>query len=87
MNCEGRIHAQHPGGKSDPAIWPASTVALRRSIKAIRPKIAVLLKAGADARRKDASGRAALDHLNVANWGRTIVQSERPPIDDRAPTN
>jgi hypothetical protein len=46
-------------------------------------EIAVLLKAGADARKKDAAGRTVLDYLNAANCGRPIVQAERPSIDDR----
>lgn len=41
-------------------------------------EIAALLKAGADARKKDASGRTALDYLNAANCGRPIVQAKDP---------
>ncbi len=41
-------------------------------------EIKTLLKAGADARRKDASGRTALDYLNAANCGRPIVQPKDP---------
>jgi hypothetical protein len=41
-------------------------------------EIEALLKAGADARKKDASGRTALDYLNAANCGRPIVQAKDP---------
>lgn len=41
-------------------------------------EIKTLLRAGADARRKDASGRTALDYLNAANCGRPIVQPKDP---------
>jgi len=41
-------------------------------------QIKALLKAGADARKKDASGRTALDYLNAANCGRPIVQAKDP---------
>ena len=41
-------------------------------------EITALLKAGADARKKDASGRTALDYLNAANCGRPIVQAKDP---------
>jgi hypothetical protein len=41
-------------------------------------EIAILLKAGADARKKDASGRTALDYLNAANCGRPIVKQKDP---------
>jgi Ankyrin repeats (3 copies) len=41
-------------------------------------EITTLLKAGADARKKDASGRTALDYLNAANCGRPIVQEKDP---------
>jgi hypothetical protein len=41
-------------------------------------EIMILLKAGADARKKDASGRTALDYLNAANCGRPIVQAKDP---------
>lgn len=41
-------------------------------------EIAILLKAGADARKKDALGRTALDYLNAANCGRPIVQAKDP---------
>jgi hypothetical protein len=41
-------------------------------------KFETLLKAGADARRKDASGRTALDYLIAANCGRPIVQPKDP---------
>jgi hypothetical protein len=42
-------------------------------------EIATMLKAGADARRKDAAGRTALDYLNAANCGRAIVTKSDPP--------
>ena len=41
-------------------------------------EIAVLLKAGADARKKDAAGRTAMDYLNAANCGRPIVDQKDP---------
>jgi hypothetical protein len=41
-------------------------------------EIKALLKAGADARKKDASGRTALDYLNAANCGRPIVEPKDP---------
>ncbi|MBB5061479.1 hypothetical protein HDF16_006215 [Granulicella aggregans] len=41
-------------------------------------EIAILLKAGADAHRKDGAGRTALDYLNAANCGRPIVQEKDP---------
>jgi hypothetical protein len=41
-------------------------------------EIKTLLKAGADAQKKDASGRTALDYLNAANCGCTIVQAKDP---------
>ncbi len=41
-------------------------------------EINALLKAGADARKKDASGRTALDYLNAANCGRPIVPVKDP---------
>lgn len=41
-------------------------------------EIATLLKAGADARKKDAAGRTALDYLNAANCGRPIVDKKDP---------
>jgi hypothetical protein len=41
-------------------------------------EIETLLKAGADARKKDASGRTALDYLNSANCGRSIVEPKDP---------
>jgi TonB family protein len=41
-------------------------------------EIKTLLKAGADARKKDAAGRTALDYLNAANCGRPIVEAKDP---------
>ncbi len=41
-------------------------------------EITALLKAGADALKKDAAGRTALDYLNAANCGRPIVQEKDP---------
>jgi TonB family protein len=41
-------------------------------------EITTLLKAGADALKKDAAGRTALDYLNAANCGRPIVQEKDP---------
>jgi hypothetical protein len=41
-------------------------------------EIAILLKAGADARKKDAAGRTAMDYLNAANCGRPIVKQKDP---------
>jgi TonB family protein len=41
-------------------------------------EITALLKAGADARKKDSAGRTALDYLNAANCGRPIVREKDP---------
>jgi Gram-negative bacterial TonB protein C-terminal/Ankyrin repeats (3 copies) len=41
-------------------------------------QVSALLKAGADARKKDGAGRTALDYLNAANCGRPIVQAKDP---------
>lgn len=41
-------------------------------------EIQILLKAGADARMRDTSGRTALDYLNAANCGDPIVQATDP---------
>ena len=41
-------------------------------------EVAILLKAGADARAKDTKGRTALDYLNAANCGSPIVHEEDP---------
>lgn len=41
-------------------------------------EITTLLKAGADARKKDAAGRTALDYLNAANCGRPILEAKDP---------
>jgi hypothetical protein len=41
--------------------------------------IAIMLKAGADARRKDKMGRTALDYLNAASCGRAIIAPKDPP--------
>jgi TonB family protein len=41
-------------------------------------EIAILLKAGADARKKDAAGRTAMDYLNAANCGHTIIKPKDP---------
>ncbi|WP_277751229.1 TonB family protein [Granulicella sibirica] len=41
-------------------------------------EIATLLKAGADARARDAKGRTALDYLNAANCGSPIVHEQDP---------
>jgi hypothetical protein len=37
-----------------------------------------LLRAGADARKKDSEGRTALDYLNAANCGSPIIQEQDP---------
>jgi hypothetical protein len=42
-------------------------------------EIATMLKAGADARKRDTAGRTALDYLNAANCGRAIVAKKDPP--------
>jgi len=39
-------------------------------------EVKAFLRAGADARKKDASGRTALDYLNAANCGRPIVKAK-----------
>lgn len=41
-------------------------------------EIAILLKSGADARKKDAAGRTAMGYLNEANCGRPIVKQKDP---------
>ena len=41
-------------------------------------EIETLLRAGADARKKDAAGRTAMDYLNAANCGRPIVVPKDP---------
>ena len=41
-------------------------------------EIKLLLKAGADARKKDSEGRTALDYLNAANCGSPIIQQKDP---------
>ena len=41
-------------------------------------EIAILLKAGADARKKDAAGRTAMDYLNAANCERPIINQKDP---------
>ena len=41
-------------------------------------EIAILLKAGADARKKDAAGRTAMDYLNAAGCGRPILNQKDP---------
>ena len=41
-------------------------------------EIKAFLKAGANARKKDASGQTALDYLNAANCGDPIVQAKDP---------
>jgi hypothetical protein len=45
-------------------------------------EIAIMLKAGADAGKKDASGRTALDYLSAANCGRPSVAKKRSAWDD-----
>jgi TonB family protein len=55
------------------------TVLMLLSQRGRPDEIATLLKAGADARRKDAVGRTALDYLNEANCGRPIVTKRDPP--------
>jgi TonB family protein len=42
-------------------------------------QIATMLRAGADARRRDAAGRTALDYLNAANCGQPIIKKSDPP--------
>ncbi len=41
-------------------------------------EIAILLRAGADARKKDSKGRTALDYLNAANCGSPIIREKDP---------
>ena len=43
-------------------------------------EIETLLKAGANARMKDSKGRTALDYLNAANCGSTIVHEKDPRL-------
>lgn len=55
------------------------TVLMLLSQRGEPDEIATMLKAGADAQRKDAAGRTALDYLNAANCGRPIVTKSDPP--------
>jgi hypothetical protein len=55
------------------------TVLMLLSQRGDPDEIATLLKAGADARRRDVAGRSALDYLNAANCGRPIVTKRDPP--------
>jgi hypothetical protein len=41
-------------------------------------EISTLIKAGADARKKDVAGRTALDYLNAANCGSPIIEERDP---------
>jgi hypothetical protein len=41
-------------------------------------EITILLKAGADAHKKDAAGRTALDYLDAANCGQPVLQEKDP---------
>ncbi len=41
-------------------------------------EIKTLLRAGADARKKDSEGRTALDYLNAANCGSPIIHPKDP---------
>lgn len=55
------------------------TVLMLLSQRGDPDEIAIMLKAGADARRRDAAGRSALDYLNAANCGQPIVTKRDPP--------
>jgi TonB family protein len=55
------------------------TVLMLLSQRGRPDEIATLLRAGADARRKDAAGRTVLDYLNAANCGRPIITKRDPP--------
>jgi hypothetical protein len=76
MADEDLIHS----GANVNAINDAGMTALMLLSQRGRPdEIATMLKAGADARRKDAAGRTALDYLNAGNCGRPVVKKRDPP--------
>ena len=75
MANEGLLHA----GADVNAVNDVGMTALMLLVqRGEADEIAILLKAGADARKKDAAGRTALDYLNAANCGRPIVQAKDP---------
>jgi hypothetical protein len=69
----------HAGADVNAANDVGMTVLMLLSQRGDPDEIATMLKAGADARRKDAAGRTALDYLNAANCGRPIVTKSDPP--------
>jgi hypothetical protein len=69
----------HAGADVNATNDAGMTVLMLLSQRGRPDEIAILLKAGADARRKDAAGRTALDYLNAANCGRPIVTKRDPP--------
>ena len=76
MADEDLIHA---GANVNATNDVGMTVLMLLSQRGRPDEIATMLKAGADARRKDAAGRTALDYLNAANCGRLIVPKRDPP--------
>ena len=76
MADEDLIHAGADVNATNDA---GMTVLMLLSQRGRPEEIATLLRAGADARRKDAAGRTALDYLNAANCGRSIVTKRDPP--------
>jgi TonB family protein len=76
MADEDLIHAGADVNATNDA---GMTVLMLLSQRGRPDEIATLLRAGADARRKDAAGRTALDYLNAANCGRSIVTKRDPP--------
>lgn len=76
MADEDLIHAGADVNATNDA---GMTVLMLLSQRGRPDEIATLLRAGADARRKDTVGRTALDYLNVANCGRPIVTKRDPP--------
>jgi len=69
----------HAGADVNATNNDGTTVLMFLSQRGDPDEIAVMLKAGADARRKDAAGRTASDYLNAANCGRAIVAKVDPP--------
>ena len=76
MADEDLIHAGADVNATNDA---GMTVLMLLSQRGRPEEIATLLRAGADARRKDAAGRTAMNYLNAANCGRSIVTKRDPP--------
>lgn len=89
MRGETALMASAVGGYADEGLLDAGAevnaanddgmTALMLLVQHGRPdEIEIFLKAGADARKKDAEGRTALDYLNAVNCGSQIVQKKDP---------